>query len=243
MEPISLHILVIDDDAEICLLIKKYLEKHSIKVTIRHNTDDIRAIIEHENIDLILLDVMMPEVDGLEVCKQVRQYSDIFIIMISAMGEDVDRIVGLEVGADDYLSKPFNPRELLARIKSLVRRSTFSHEGKKNEISNDYSNIIFSGWLLDRMKRVLISSQGILIPLTSGEFNLLVIFLNNSNKLLTRDFLLNKLHSRDAGPFDRTIDVQIGRIRKKIEIDPKNPKLLTTIRGGGYIFNAEVSYE
>ena len=238
----SYNVLIIDDDLEICKLVKDYLSKHSINVIICSNGDDIATIqsmIRDNRVDILLLDIMMPVRNGLELCREIRTFSDVIIIMISAMGEDTDRIVGLEVGADDYLPKPFNPRELLARIRSSMRRS-ITNTSIKN---STYHLIRFSGWVLDEIKRVLVSKDGIHIPLSPGEFLLLSIFLENPNKLLSRDYILNKTHNRDTGPFDRTIDVQIARIRKKIEFDSSDPKILTTIRGEGYILNAEVQYE
>lgn len=237
-------ILIIDDDPDICELIKAYLEKHDFVVCTRNNGRDILDVLNNNSIDLIVLDVMLPGDDGLTLCQKVRQTSDVMIIMLSAMGEDTDRIVGLEMGADDYLAKPFNPRELLARIKSLVRRTTggLGEERKQRQLSK-VPNIKFANWIIDRNKRQLISADGVTIPLTAAEYELLLAFVENANRVLSRDQLLNMTHNRDAGPFDRTIDVQVGRLRKKLEDNPKEPIFLTTVRGGGYQFNAEVEYE
>lgn len=237
-------ILIIDDDKDICELIQAYLEKQDFTVISRNDGAEILEVINQNGIDLVVLDVMLPGEDGLSLCQKIRHASDVMIIMLSAMGEDTDRIVGLEMGADDYLAKPFNPRELLARIKSLVRRTIgdLGVERKQRQLST-VSNIRFGNWVIDRNKRQLISADSVTIPLTAGEYELLIAFVENSNRVLSRDQLLTMTHNREAGPFDRTIDVQVGRLRKKLENNPKEPLLLTTLRGGGYQFNAEVIYE
>lgn len=239
----QLKILIVDDDPDICELLQDYLQKQDFVVITRGNGADIVAVLEQEKVDLLVLDVMLPGEDGLSLCQKIRKHSAVMIIMLSAMGEDTDKIVGIEMGADDYLAKPFNPRELLARIKGLVRR-TQGEVGKLREQVGlaKVTNIHFSNWVVDRNKRKLISPESVTIPLTNGEYELLLVLLENANRVLNRDQLLNITHNRDAGPYDRTIDVQIGRIRKKIEVDPKEPKFIETIRGGGYQFSGEVSY-
>ena len=239
----KVKILIVDDDPDICELLQEYLQKQAFKVITRGNGDNIVEVLEQEHVDLVVLDVMLPGEDGLSVCQKIRQHSAVMIIMLSAMGEDTDKIVGIEMGADDYLAKPFNPRELLARIKGLVRR-TQGEVGQQRQQATlvKVTNLYFSDWTVDRNKRKLISPDGVTIPLTNGEYELLLALLENANRVLNRDQLLNITHNRDAGPFDRTIDVQIGRIRKKIEVDPKTPKFIETIRGGGYQFTGEVTY-
>lgn len=239
----QLKILIVDDDPDICELLQDYLQKQDFNVVTRANGSDIVEVLEQEQIDLVVLDVMLPGEDGLNICQRIRQHCAVMIIMLSAMGDDTDKIVGIEMGADDYLAKPFNPRELLARIKGLVRRTRGDVGQQRQQASLvKVTNIHFSNWTVDRNKRKLISPEAVTIPLTNGEYELLLTLLENSNRVLNRDQLLNITHNRDAGPFDRTIDVQIGRIRKKIEADPKNPKFIETIRGGGYQFSGEVTY-
>lgn len=240
----KLKILIVDDDPEICQLLQAYLAKQEYDVITRLNGKDILHVIEEHEVDLVVLDVMLPGEDGLSLCQKIRKKSPVMIIMLSAMGEDSDRIVGIELGADDYLPKPFNPRELLARIKSLVRRTT-GEIGKQRQLQSKVkvTNIIFADWVLDRNRRKLVAPDKTTVPLTNGEYELLVTLLEHSNQVLSRDQLLNITHNRDAAPFDRTIDVQIGRLRKKIEDDPRSPKFIETVRGGGYQFNGQVTYE
>lgn len=238
------RLLIVDDDPDICELLTEYLQKQGFFVISRQDGSDIINVINDHQIDLVILDVMLPGDDGLTLCQKIRKQSAVMIIMLSAMGEDTDKIVGIEMGADDYVAKPFNPRELLARIKSLIRRThgEMGQQRQQQQLSK-VSNIYFSGWVVDRNKRKLISPEQMTIPLTNGEYELLTTLLEHANQVLNRDQLLNITHNRDAAPFDRTIDVQIGRIRKKIEVDPKTPKFIETIRGGGYQFTGEVTYE
>jgi two-component system OmpR family response regulator len=186
----------------------------------------------------VVLDLMMPGEDGLSLCRGIRGSSSIPIIMLTAMGEDVDRIIGLEVGADDYMAKPFNPRELAARIKAVLRRSNGVSTG---ESSDDRANkLAFSDFQLDPSTRSL-TRNGSDISLTAGEYDLLIAFVDHPRRVLNRDQLLDMARGRAAVPFDRSIDVQVGRLRRKIEEDPKNPSLIKTVRGGGYMFTPEVN--
>ncbi|OGT47072.1 MAG: DNA-binding response regulator [Gammaproteobacteria bacterium RIFCSPHIGHO2_12_FULL_41_15] len=238
------HILVVDDDAQICELIADYLSKHGLRVSIAHNGFEMRRQLKKAKIDLIVLDVMMPGDDGITLCRQLREESEVMIIMLSASGEEADRVVGLEIGADDYLCKPFNPRELLARIKALLRRAAGPlAEKRKASAVASMPNIRFLDWVLDRNKRRLMASGDIAIPLSAGEYELLIAFIEHPQRTLNRDQLLDLTRGREAGPFDRTIDVQVARLRKKIEIDPKNPRVIITVRGGGYQFTPEVAPE
>lgn len=231
------HILVVDDDQEIRSLLSKFLGKHDFRVTIAKDGRDMREHWNDWKIDLIVLDLMMPGEDGLSLCRWVRGVSDVPIIMLTAMGEDVDRIIGLEVGADDYIAKPFNPRELLARIKAVLRRSASAAvpvgAGKEETVR-------FGEFVLDIGTRTL-KKAGADIPLTTGEYDLLVAFIEHPKRVLNRDQLLDMARGRAAIPFDRAIDVQVGRLRKKIEPDIKNPAVIKTVRGGGYMFTADVT--
>lgn len=189
--------------------------------------------------DLIVLDIMMPGDDGFTLCQKLRTSSSVPIIMLTAKGEDTDRIVGLEIGADDYLSKPFNPRELLARIKAIFRRVGFDE--RNDEFEDTKPNLFkFSEWTLNTYTRQLFSADKVEIALSSGEFNLLLAFLERPQRVLNRDQLLDVTKNRSAGPYDRSIDIQISRLRQKLEEDPKKPLLFKTIRGGGYMLTATV---
>lgn len=233
------NILVVDDDPQLCDLLKDFLTKHGHQVYIANNGDKMWKVLSSINIQLIILDIMMPGEDGLSLCKTLRKNSDLPIIMLSASGSETDRVVGLEVGADDYLPKPFSPRELLARIKALLRRSSGLLKKPENRIEK-LPNITFLNWVLDRNKRRLISPENLIVPLSTGEYDLLVVFLENPERTLSRDQILELTRGREAGPFDRTIDVQVGRLRKKLEINPKEPKMIVTVRGGGYQFTVKV---
>ncbi|MDF1795997.1 MAG: response regulator [Coxiellaceae bacterium] len=232
------HILIVDDDSEICHLLQDYLCKHDYQVSIAHNGQQMHQQLSEHNIDLIILDVMLPGDDGLVLCQQLVKQCNIPILMLSAQGEATDRIVGLEVGADDYISKPFNPRELLARIKALLRRQDKAQQAATNSSRMPY--LQFADWHVDRNRRALINPNKVIVSLTQGEYELLMALLENPQHVLTRNQLLELTRGREAGPLDRTIDVQVGRLRKKIEKDPKQPLLITTVRGGGYQLCCEV---
>ncbi len=235
------HILIVDDDPQIGDLISDYLQKHNYRVTVARDGQEMSRTMKYSNIDLVVLDIMLPGEDGLSLCRGLRDSSEVPIIMLSAAGDEADRVIGLEVGADDYLPKPFSPRELLARIKALVRRAHGQlGEQRRSRRVAKMPNIYFQQWTLDQNKRRLIAPDQITIPLSAGEYELLVAFLEHPQRTLNRDQLLDLTHGREALPFDRTIDVQVARLRKKIEKDPKNPKIIITVRGGGYRFEAEV---
>jgi two-component system, OmpR family, response regulator len=229
------RILIVDDDREIRDLLAQFLVKHEYQVETAANANELMKKLDTGRFDIIVLDLMMPGEDGLSLCRRLRVTSNIPIIMLTAMGEDTDRIVGLEMGADDYIAKPFNPRELLARIKAVLRRSDGT-----STADYDSKQITFEGWQLDLEKRELRSADNVLMPLTSGEYGLLLAFVDHPQRVLTRDQLLDLTRGRTAGPFDRSIDVQLSRLRRKIEPDPKSPTLIKTVRSGGYIFTPKV---
>jgi len=235
------HILVVDDDPQIGDLIKDYLEQHGYRVSTARDGHEMRRVMKRANIDLVVLDLMLPGDDGITLCRKLRETSDVMIIMLSAMGEEPDRVVGLEVGADDYVSKPFSPRELLARIKALMRRTTgpLAEQRKARRLA-DLPSIRFHDWTLNRNRRLLLAPDGVTVPLSSGEYELLLAFIENPKRTMNRDQLLDLTHGRESGPFDRTIDVQVARLRKKIEADPRQPKLIITMRGDGYQLDADV---
>jgi len=231
------HILIVDDDREIRDLLARFLGQHGYRVSVAADGREMHQLLDQNRIGLVVLDLMLPGDDGLTLCRNLRAKSDLPVIMLTAMGEETDRIVGLEMGADDYLAKPFNPRELLARIKAVLRRSkSLPHP------TDDIERALFkfSGWSLDTATRELRSSEGVLTTLTGGEYALLVAFLKHPQHVLNRDQLLDMARGRDAIPFDRSIDVQISRLRHKIEEDPAEPTLIKTIRGGGYVFSTDV---
>lgn len=238
----NLHILIVDDDSEIRDLLSDYLQQHNFRVSVARNGDEMWRVLKKAQIDLVVLDIMLPGDDGITLCRKLRTESDVMIVMLSAVGEETDRVIGLEVGADDYLAKPFSPRELLARIKALTRRITgpLADQRKARHLA-ELPLIRFNDWQLDQNKRRLIAPDGVTVPLSTAEYELLIAFLENPNRVLNRDQLLDLTKGRESQPFDRTIDVQVARLRKKIEEDPKNPQMIQTIRGGGYQFKAEVT--
>lgn len=231
------HILVVDDDREIRSLLTRFLGEHGFRVTTAPDGRAMRQILADWRIDLIVLDVMLPGEDGLSLCRRLRAESKIPIIMLTAVGQDTDRIVGLEIGADDYLPKPFNPRELVARIKVVLRRA--SAEPAVGDSPPD-GQFRFAGWIFDRTRRRLESPDGVLVDLSGAEFNILAAFVERPNRVLSREQLLDLARSRASIPFDRSIDVQVSRLRQKMEMDPKKPALIKTVRGGGYVLSAEV---
>jgi len=232
------HILIVDDDAEIRGLLREYLQKNGYRVATAANGRELRSAVQTTPPDLVVLDLMLPGEDGLELCRELRTDSDVPIIMLTARGDETDRIVGLEMGADDYLPKPFSPRELLARIKSVLRRARALPENLKRE---EVSSFRFAGWTLDVVTRSLTSPQGVVIALSGTEFRLLRIFLDHPNRVVTRDQLIDLMLSRDANPFDRAIDVQVSRLRHRLGEDAKEPAIIKTVRGQGYVFAAEVA--
>lgn len=244
MKPES-HLLVVDDDQQICSLLRGFLSKYGYRVSTASNGHEMQRVLKDKNIDLIILDIMMSGDDGLTLCRQLRKVSAVPIIILSAIGTDTDRIVGLEVGADDYLAKPFNPRELLARIKALLRRvdGIVTEKIRSKAALKALPKIHFCNWVLDCNKRHLIAPDGLTVPLSSGEYELLLAFVEHPGRTLSREQLLDLTSGRESTPFDRSIDVQVGRLRKKIEKDLKNPKIIITVRGGGYQFTAKVTAE
>ena len=231
------HILVVDDQKEICDVVQEYLTGEGYRVSTAHDGTGMRRVLGQHHVDLVILDLMLPGEDGLTLARSLRNESGIGIIILTGRGETVDRIIGLEMGADDYLPKPFHLRELLARVKSVLRRVQ-SRVGEPGQPVR--TNARFAGWSLDLSSRELLSPAGQQVRLTTGEFDLLAAFVNNANQVLTRDRLLDLARNREAGPFDRTIDVQVGRLRRKLEDDPQRPTIIKTVRGTGYIFTPPV---
>jgi two-component system OmpR family response regulator len=231
------HILIVDDDAEIRGLLREYFEKNGYRVTLAADGKGLRAALSVAQPDLIVLDLMLPGDDGFKLCRELRARSDVPVIMLTARGEETDRIVGLELGADDYVPKPFNPRELLARVKSVLRRMRSLPDNLKPDEAKGFR---FSGWTLDIATRNLTSPAGVVIALSGTEFRLLRTFLSHPNRVLTREQLIDLMLSRDAAPFDRAIDVQVSRLRHRLGEDAKEPAIIKTVRSQGYVFAAHV---
>jgi DNA-binding response OmpR family regulator len=231
------HVLVVDDDEEIRALITRYFGGQGFRVSTAAHGAGMRAVIESGPVDVVLLDLGLPREDGFELTRYLREHWRGAIIIVTGRGESVDRVVGLELGADDYVTKPFELRELLARVRSVMRRTTLPSTERRSEKSG---NIEFAGFSLDTNARVLVGPSGSAIELTTGEFDLLKVFLDMPNRVLSRDQLMERMHRREAGPYDRSIDVQIGRLRRKIEEDAAKPELIKSVRGAGYLFAARV---
>ncbi|MFL9673202.1 response regulator [Pseudomonas marginalis] len=232
------NLLIVDDDLEVLALLKKFFMQHGYAVETVAGGTELWAAMERHPADLIILDLMLPGENGLLLCQRLRQQYATPVIMLTAMGELSDRVVGLEMGADDYLSKPFDARELLARVRAVLRRA-----GERRPVLGESARplIRFAGWQLDVTRRELRSPDEVMIPLSSGEFDLLLVFVEHPQRVLTREQLLNlaRGHSHDA--FDRSIDVQVSRLRRKLEFDTKRPAMIRTVRNGGYQFTASVS--
>jgi len=227
------HILVVDDDPEIRTLIAEYLERNGFRASTLPDGRELLRTIEERAVDLLVLDLMMPGVDGLTLCREVRSKSRLPVLILSARGEDVDRIVGLEMGADDYLAKPFHPRELLARIRAILARST------PTEPAAEAEQFRFDQFRLDMVRRELTRADGKKVSLTGAEFELLAIFLTRPNRVLSRDTLVELTQGREAPAYDRSIDVRVSRLRQALG-DSRDPKLLKTVYGEGYVLTAKV---
>jgi two-component system OmpR family response regulator len=234
----SQHIAVVDDHRDIRELVGRYLTEHGYRVSTAESAAALRRLQERSALDLVVLDIMMPGENGLSLCKHLRTTTELPIILLTALTEDTERIVGLEMGSDDYLTKPFNPRELLARIRAVLRRAHALPAKRGLPRSNTMQ---FDRWVLEIGRRELVGEDGVAVPLSTAEFRLLCAFLDHSGMVLSRDQLLDLTAGRNADPFDRSIDNQVSRLRKKIEAEPKNPTLIKTYWGGGYCFTAQVS--
>ncbi|MBI5890327.1 MAG: response regulator [Nitrosomonadales bacterium] len=226
------HVLVVDDDAGLRDLLQQYLTAQGYRVATVADGTAMSAHLAKYTVDLVILDLMLPGEDGLALARKLRSQGDLPIIILSARGEDVDRIVGLEVGADDYLAKPFNPRELLARIRALLRRSENTQGSAE---TSGHETHRFGDFVLDTDSRAL-HRHGVGIALTAGEFNLLRIFVEHPNRVLSRDSIMDMLKGYERSPFDRSIDVRVTRLRRKIEDDPNAPMYIRTVWGEGYLF-------
>jgi two-component system OmpR family response regulator len=232
------HLLIVDDDKEIRTLLSQFLSQHGYRVSVAGDGRAMLQVLDGARIDLIVLDVMLPGEDGLSLCRRVRSAATTPIVMLTAAGGETDRIVGLEMGADDYLPKPFNPRELLARVRAVLRRVGAAQGGLLNGAGRALE---FDGWRLDVSGRRLFSPAGALVPLRAAEFDLLLALAERPQRVLNRDQLLDLSRGRAANSFDRSIDVQVSRLRRKLKVGPDGPELIKTVRGGGYVFAANVA--
>ena len=244
----ALHIAVLDDEVDITQLLAGYLRSHGYRVTPVHDGRSLMALMPTDPPALVLLDLGLPGEDGFVIARQLREHWRCGLVIVTGRGDSVDKVVGLEVGADDYVTKPFDLRELLARIKAVLRRLA-PDAPPVHALQNLPSQALpapqaphaaretlrFAGWELDTAARSLTNPQGAEVALTSGEFDLLRAFAQHAGRVLSRDFLLEQTRGREAGPFDRTIDVQVGRLRKKLEADAEDPKIIKSVRGAGYI--------
>ena len=233
------HILIVDDDRQIRAMLARFLADHGMRVSQAGDGEQMFKTLETGRFDVIVLDVMMPGDDGFTVCRKLRNTNAIPLILLTARNSETDRIVGLELGADDYVTKPFNPRELLARIRAILRRAGAAVPAAAQRLASAIYQ--FAGWTLDTSRRSLVSPEGALTDLTTGEFDLLVAFVEHPQRVLNRDQLLDLARGRVSLAFDRSIDVQVSRLRRKIETDPNAPALIKTVRNGGYFFTATVA--
>ena len=244
----ALHIAVLDDEVDITQLLADYLRGQGYRVTPVHDGRSLMALMPVDPPALVLLDLGLPGEDGFSIARQLREHWRCGLVIVTGRGDSVDKVVGLEVGADDYVTKPFDLRELLARIKAVLRRLAPDdlpvqvRQGLQGPPAHTLpmdqtprASLRFAGWTLDTAARSLTNPQGIEVVLTSGEFDLLRAFARHAGRVLSRDFLLEQTRGREAGPFDRTIDVQVGRLRKKLEADAEDPKIIKSVRGAGYI--------
>ncbi len=232
------HLLIVDDDLEVLDLLSKFFVQQGYVVDVATDGVALWAALEQKVPDLIILDLMMPGENGLTLCQRLRQQHSTPVIMLTAMGELSDRVVGLEMGADDYVSKPFDARELLARVRAVLRRV-----GEVRPLTGQVPHplIKFCDWQLDLTRRELRSPDQVMIPLSAGEFDLLLVFVEHPQRILTRELLLDLARGRTHEAFDRSIDVQVSRLRRKLEIDSKRPEMIRTVRNGGYLFTPSVT--
>ncbi|MDE2271581.1 MAG: response regulator [Xanthomonadaceae bacterium] len=232
-------LLVVDDDPDVRDLLRRYFSGQGFEVSAAASGAEMRDMLARKSIDLVLLDLGLPDEDGLELTRHLRSNWHGALIIVTGRGDSVDRVVGLELGADDYVTKPFELRELLARVRSVLRRTTVAAAAPNDEPGD--VTIRFAEYRLDPFGRSLCKADGDAVALTTGEYELLRVLVEHPNRVLSRDDLMEQLHGRNAGPYDRAIDVQIGRLRRKIEVDPANPELIKSVRGAGYLFSARVT--
>ncbi|HSC65806.1 MAG TPA: response regulator transcription factor [Caldimonas sp.] len=238
MNPV-VHIAVLDDEADITRLLASYLQGQGFRVSQTHDGPSLLRLMGDDPAQLVLLDLGLPGEDGFSIARQLRERWRCGLVIVTGRGDSVDKVVGLEIGADDYVTKPFDLRELLARIKAVLRRTLAAHDASPGGVARPKRR--FAGWELDIGARRLLDPERREVALTSGEFDLLSTFVEHAGRVLSRDFLLEQTRGREAAPFDRTIDVQVGRLRKKLEVDSDDPQIIKSVRGAGYILVAPVT--
>jgi two-component system OmpR family response regulator len=233
------QLAIVEDDADVRAILQRSLSADGYAVTALSSGDGLEGVLAATHHDLVIMDVGLPGIDGLTLTTRIRALFDVGIIIVSGRGDLTDRVVGLELGADDYITKPFEPREILARVRSVLRRG--GRGGVAQPAPAERRRVAFDGWLLDMTSRSLSDAHGAPVPLTSGEYKLLEVFVGHANRVLSREQLLDMIFDNDTPAFDRSIDVRIGRVRKKLGEDPRNPRLIKTVRNDGYIFVARVT--
>jgi two-component system, OmpR family, response regulator len=245
--PTPTHIAVLDDEPDITGLLAGYLKTHGFRVSELHSGHALMSLMPRDPPALVLLDLGLPGEDGFVIARQLREHWRCGLVIVTGRGDAVDKVVGLEVGADDYVTKPFDLRELVARVKAVLRRiegtpaAAAPQDAAPAAPASRGERLVFEGWQLDAAARRLLHPAGHEVTLTAGEFDLLCVFARHAGRVLSRDFLLEQTRGREAGPFDRTIDVQVGRLRKKLETDPEDPQLIKSVRSAGYVFVPAVS--
>ncbi|HVW72097.1 MAG TPA: response regulator transcription factor [Rhizomicrobium sp.] len=233
------HVTIVEDDPDVRALLARSMGADGYRVTVLDNGAGVEGVISSDQVDLVILDIGLPGVDGLTITQQIRKHSDVAIIIVSGRGDLADRVVGLEIGADDYVTKPFEPREIQARVRSVLRRGR--RDACAAPVGEPHQRYGFGNWILDATARSLHDAAGQPIGLTSGEFKLLEAMVTRANRVLSRDQLMDVCHGNNSPAFDRSIDVCVGRLRKKLQDDPRNPGIIRTVRNGGYIFAARVT--
>jgi two-component system OmpR family response regulator len=234
------HILIVDDDREIRTLLSEYLQKNGYRVSAVGEGKGMRRVLEQTHVDLIVLDLMLPGEDGLKLCRELRVRAQTPVLMLTALADEVDRVVGLEVGADDYLSKPFSPRELLGRIKAILRRTAYMPRDPELTTCGGYR---FADWRLDATTRALAHTDGSEVALSGAEFRLLSLLLAHPTRVLSRAQLMELLHGRELDPFDRSVDVRISRLRQTLRDDARSPRIIKTVYGEGYVIGVPVTQD
>jgi two-component system, OmpR family, response regulator len=230
------HLLLLEDDADISGMVSRFMMEQGYRISVAEDPKSFERLLAEHHIDLVLLDLMLPGESGLSICRRLRATSTVPVIMVTALGAETDRVVGLEVGADDYLTKPFSTRELLARVRAVLRRSHW------NSMADRQTTVLmFDNWVLDLNVRRLRAPDGLQVPLTTAEFNILSVFCQKAGQVLSREQLLDLAHGRTPALFDRSIDLQVSRLRRKLELDPKAPTMIITVRQGGYLFTPTVT--
>ena len=237
------HLIVVDDEPDIRGLLSGYFSRHGFRVSSVASGAELLAMMRSDPAALVLLDLGLPAEDGFQIARHLREQWRCGLIFVTGRGDTIDRVVGLEIGADDYVTKPFDLRELLARVKSVMRRLQPDEPARPSGDGEPPLRFGFDGWVLDPGARRLLNPAGTEVALTSGEFDLLHAFVTHPGRVLSRDFLLERTRGRQAGPFDRTVDVQIGRLRRKLEVEPDKPRLIKSVRGAGYLFTPTVTQQ